>query len=41
MSSNYNSKPLVAEVLIENGLPHLVRRRQSLEDLFRDETIPH
>jgi diaminopimelate decarboxylase len=41
MASNYNSKPLVAEVLIESGQPHLVRRRQSLEDLFRDETIPH
>ena len=25
MASNYNSKPLVAEVLIENGKTHLVR----------------
>jgi diaminopimelate decarboxylase len=40
MGSNYNSKPLVAEVLIENGQPHLVRRRQSLDDLIRDESIP-
>jgi diaminopimelate decarboxylase len=40
MANNYNSKPLVAEVLIENGKPHLVRRRQSLEDLIRDESIP-
>lgn len=40
MASNYNSKPLVAEVLIEGGVPHLVRKRQSLADLIRDESIP-
>jgi diaminopimelate decarboxylase len=39
MASNYNSKPLVAEVLIENGAPNLVRRRQSLDDLIRGESI--
>jgi diaminopimelate decarboxylase len=40
MASNYNSKPLVAEVLIESGMPQLVRRRQSLDDLIRGESIP-
>jgi diaminopimelate decarboxylase len=40
MASNYNSKPLVSEVLIENGTAHLVRRRQSLDDLIRHESIP-
>ena len=40
MASNYNSKPLVAEVLIENGEPHLVRRRQTLSDLIQAESIP-
>jgi diaminopimelate decarboxylase len=40
MGSNYNSKPLAAEVLIENGQPHLVRRRQTFEDLVAAETIP-
>lgn len=40
MASNYNSKPLVAEVLIENGKPHLVRRRQTLEELIQHEAIP-
>jgi diaminopimelate decarboxylase len=40
MASNYNSKPLVAEVLIENGQPHLVRRRQSLDDIIRGEMVP-
>ena len=40
MSSNYNSKPLAAEVLVEDGVPHLVRRRQSFEDMIRGESIP-
>jgi diaminopimelate decarboxylase len=40
MANNYNSKPLVAEVLIENGKTHLVRTRQTLEDLTRGEVIP-
>ena len=40
MASNYNSKPLAAEVLIKDGKPHLVRARQSYEDLMRGEVIP-
>ena len=40
MSSNYNSKPLAAEVMIRDGVPHLVRRRQTAEDLLRGEMIP-
>ena len=40
MSSNYNSKPFVAEALIRDGKPHLIRERQSLDDLIRGEHIP-
>jgi diaminopimelate decarboxylase len=40
MASNYNSKPLAAEVLIEDGQPHLIRARQTLDDLLRGEAIP-
>ncbi len=40
MASNYNSKPLAAEVLIHDGRPHLIRKRQSLEDLTALETLP-
>jgi diaminopimelate decarboxylase len=40
MGSNYNSKPLAAEVLIEGGAPHLVRRRQTFDDLVSGEIIP-
>jgi diaminopimelate decarboxylase len=40
MGSNYNSKPLAAEVLISGGQPHLIRRRQTFEDLIAGESIP-
>jgi diaminopimelate decarboxylase len=40
MGSNYNSKPLAAEVLVENGQARLVRARQTFEDLIRGESIP-
>ena len=40
MGSNYNSRALAAEVLIQDGQAHLVRRRQSFADLIRGETIP-
>ena len=38
MSSNYNSRPLLAEVLIEQGVPRLIRRRQTIEELIALET---
>ena len=37
MASNYNSRPFPAEVLVEGGRCSLVRRRQTLEDLVREE----
>ena len=40
MSSNYNSKPMTAEVLILDGKPIEIRKRQSLESLFADESLP-
>lgn len=40
MGSNYNARPLAAEVLVARGKPHLVRARQSLDDLIRGESIP-
>jgi diaminopimelate decarboxylase len=39
MASNYNSKPLPAEVLIDAGKARLVRARQTPEDLVRGETV--
>jgi diaminopimelate decarboxylase len=40
MASNYNSKPLPSEVLIQNAKPQLIRSRQTLDDLTRGEVIP-
>jgi diaminopimelate decarboxylase len=40
MASNYNSKPIAPEVLIENGKTHLIRARQTLDDLIAGEEIP-
>lgn len=34
MSSNYNSRPLIPEVLITEGVPQLIRRRQTIEELL-------
>jgi len=39
MSSNYNSRPRVAEVMIDNEKIHLVRARETLEDLVRGEKL--
>ena len=40
MASNYNSKPLAAEVLIDNGKVDLIRKQQTDEDLVAGESIP-
>jgi diaminopimelate decarboxylase len=39
MASNYNSKPLPAEVLVDGGTARLVRARQTPADLIRGETV--
>jgi diaminopimelate decarboxylase len=38
MSSNYNSRPRGAEVLVDGAKYRVIRRRESVEDLFRGET---
>lgn len=40
MSSNYNSRPRAAEVLVDRTASHLVRRRESTDELFAAEQIP-
>lgn len=37
MASNYNARFRPAEVLIYNGKPHLIRKRETMEDLIRNE----
>jgi diaminopimelate decarboxylase len=40
MSSNYNSRPRAAEVLVEGDAMRLVRRRESVDELFAAEQLP-
>jgi diaminopimelate decarboxylase len=39
MSSNYNSRPLAPEVLMEEGGARQIRRRQDFEDLLSLERV--
>jgi diaminopimelate decarboxylase len=39
MSSNYNSRPRAAEVLVRDGTFQVIRPRESIEDLMRGETL--
>lgn len=40
MSSNYNSRPRAAEVLVNDDQFHVIRERETLEDLVKGEKIP-
>ncbi|HEC14980.1 MAG TPA: diaminopimelate decarboxylase [Sedimenticola sp.] len=39
MSSNYNSRPRAAEVMVDGDQAHLVRERETIADLFRGESL--
>ena len=39
MSSNYNTRPRPAEVMVDGDQVHLIRRRETLEDLMAGETM--
>jgi diaminopimelate decarboxylase len=40
MASNYNSRLRPAEVLVAGGRPHLIRRRETIEDLLHTQEDP-
>lgn len=40
MSSNYNSRPRAAEVLVDGERFDIVRKRERIEHLFADEIVP-
>ena len=40
MASNYNSRPRVPEVLVKGGDIHVIRERETYEDLVKGEMIP-
>ena len=39
MSSNYNSRPRAAEVMVDGAEVHLVRRRETVAELFAGESL--
>jgi diaminopimelate decarboxylase len=39
MSSNYNSRPRAAEVMVDGSESHLIRRREEITDLFALESL--
>jgi diaminopimelate decarboxylase len=39
MSSNYNTRPRAAEVMVDGKQMHLVRARESVDDLLRGESL--
>jgi diaminopimelate decarboxylase len=40
MASNYNTRPMPAEILVDGAKAHVVRERQSLDDVLRGERVP-
>ncbi|WP_227692911.1 diaminopimelate decarboxylase [Psychrobacter immobilis] len=39
MSSNYNSRPRASEVMVSGNLHQLIRKRETIEALYADETL--
>jgi hypothetical protein len=38
MSSNYNTRPLIAEVMVQDGQARVIRRKQTVAELIALET---
>lgn len=39
MSSNYNARPRAAEIMVDGGRGHLIRQRETMDDLMRGEAV--
>jgi len=39
MSSNYNSRPRVAEIMVDGEKFKIIRQRESIEQLFSNESV--
>jgi len=39
MSSNYNTRPRVAEIMVDGNKVHVVRERETIESLFENENV--
>ena len=40
LASNYNTRARAAEVMVVGGVPHLIRRRETIVDLLSTEILP-
>jgi len=40
MASNYNTRPMPAEVLVQGAEHVVIRKRQQTRSLFRGESLP-
>ncbi len=40
MASNYNMRPYAAEILVRDGSAHIIRERQTVEGLLKNQNIP-
>ncbi|MFP4313243.1 MAG: diaminopimelate decarboxylase [Alphaproteobacteria bacterium] len=40
MASNYNTRPLPPEILVDGDKISIIRQRQTIQDIMKDETIP-
>ena len=40
MSSNYNSRPRAAEIMVDGTQIHLIRERETLSSLWNGEHVP-
>jgi diaminopimelate decarboxylase len=39
LASNYNTRPKTAEVMVDGSSVKLIRRRESFQDLIRQEAL--
>jgi diaminopimelate decarboxylase len=39
MASNYNTRPRAAEVMVQQGRPQLIRRRETIQQLYENEQL--
>ena len=39
MRSNYNTRPRVAEIMVDGNQTHLIRRRETVEELYAPESL--
>lgn len=40
MSNTYNARPFAAQVLVDGSVSHVIRHRQAVTELWRDEIVP-